>query len=97
MAKLVPTTKVDQETKTKDRKPARAAGPSLSRLVDPKPKEAVASGQVNTNQPTKLHPAFEKKLKEIDEDIKAGRNLEGPFKTADELLEALNLPKNQSS
>ena len=92
MTKSVLAVRVDNQTKIKARKLARDAGLSLSDLINWQLKTIVSQGLVDI--PTKLNPKFEKQLERIDADIKAGRNLKGPFKTGAELSQALNLDKD---
>ena len=97
MAKSILTVRVDQQTKTKARQLAQDAGLSLSHLVDLQLQKLVSEGRVDINPDIKLNPVFEKRLEKIDADLKSDRNIEGPFKTTEELFEALSLPKKDDA
>ena len=97
MAKSILTVRVDHQTKTKARRIAQDAGLSLSNLVDLQLQKLVAQGEIDVEDSTKISPAFAKNLERIDADLKANRNIEGPFKTTADLFEALDLPPKDES
>lgn len=91
MTKANLTIKVDRQTKTQARQIAEAVGLSLGDLVDIQLKQMIKTSQIYSPSSRPLSPEFAQYLREINADFKAGRNLMGPFKTLDEVFEALNL------
>ena len=91
MTKTNLTLKVDSQTKTQAQQIAQAVGLSLGDLVDIQLKQLIKTSQVYTPSSRSLSPEFAQYLREINADFKAGRNLMGPFKTLDEVFEALDL------
>ena len=80
--------KLDADVKTKAQALAQKFGLSLSTLINVQLKQAVRDQRLELNvelPPEQMTPALEKELGKINKDIKAGKNLVGPFATHEEL------------
>ena len=89
MGKSILTVKVDEETKKGARQLAKTTGITLSQLVDLQLARAVAAGLGRADSPGEIRPEVANYLKKASADAAAGRNTQGPFKTADETIQAL--------
>ena len=79
------TIKIDSDVKHEAQKLAKSLGLSLSAIVENKLKEVIRDRKVVFEEELILNHKTAKELLEIEADIKAGRNMSGPFKTFDEL------------
>lgn len=81
--------KIDRSLKDEARKTAQALGVSLNAVINQYIKEFVSAREVVFTD----HPLPNKKtrmvLDRISADIKAGRNLVGPFDSAQDLIKSL--------
>ncbi|MFA6376561.1 MAG: hypothetical protein WCX69_04150 [Candidatus Paceibacterota bacterium] len=81
--------KIDKLLKSDAQKTARALGVSLNAVVNQYIKEFVANRQVVFTD----HPVPNKKTRRLldraSADIKAGKNLYGPFYSAEEMIKSL--------
>ena len=87
--KTTTSLKIDKDIKEKASKLASSLGLNLSTVINHSLKKFIADKKITFEE----HPPFNKKteklmLKALD-DIKKGKNLEGPFHTIDELKEYL--------
>lgn len=85
--------KLDTQVKQQSQILAEKLGLSLSAMVNVQLKQAVRDQRVELSvefPPEQMTPALEKKLAKIDKDIKTGKNLVGPFRTAEELDQFFN-------
>ena len=89
MGKLILTVKVDEETKKGARQLAKTTGITLSQLVDRQLARAVAAGLARLDRPGEVRSEVADYMKKVSADAVAGRNTQGPFKTADETNRAL--------
>ena len=79
--------KIDKDTKTKAQRVAKELGLSVSAVVNVYLKEFVRTKRLSVSAESGYHmtPKLERELAEVEEDIKHGRNIDGPFSTEDEL------------
>ena len=85
--------KLDTDVKEQAQTLAEKLGLSLSAMVNVQLKQVVRDQRIELNvefPPEQMTPALEKKLAKIDKDIKAGKNMIGPFRTAAELDQFFN-------
>lgn len=88
--KQVPVTiKIDDELKTDIQKLAKNMGLSFSAIVENKLREVRRERRIEFEEELIPNKKFAKELREIEEDIKAGRNISGPFYSVDELMDSL--------
>lgn len=90
MSQTPVTIKIDTDVKIEAQKLAKSLGLSLSSIVENKLKEVIRDRQVVFTEEFIPNEKTSKILAEADADIKAGRNLSGPFDSVDELMEHLN-------
>ena len=90
MSQIPITVKIDASLKQEAQKLAKSLGLSLSAIVENKLKEVVRERRVVFEDEFIPNKKTAKELGEIEADIKAGRNLSGPFKTFEELEKHLN-------
>ena len=81
--------KVDKDIKEKCAKIARNLGLSLSTIVNASLRNFIKTETFSVSTAEKMTPYMESWLAEIEEDIKAGKNISGPFDTVDELISHL--------
>ena len=89
MSKSILTVKVDEATKKGARQLAKTAGLTLSQLVDQQLAKAVVAGSGRLDSPDDIRPEVADYLKKASADAAAGRNTQGPFKTAGEAIRVL--------
>ena len=82
--------KIDQETKVAAQKLAREMGLSLSAVVNGNLKHFVNERHIYFEAPLVPNKKTRRLLDAAEKDIKAGRNIVGPFDTAEEMLRSLN-------
>ncbi len=82
--------KIDADVKEQAQKLAQKLGLSLSTVVENKLREVVAERRVIFEEEFIPNKKTAKELEKIEDDIKANRNLSGPFNTFDELERHLN-------
>lgn len=82
--------KVDKEVKKSAQLVAKSAGLTLSSLVNAYLIQVVATRRIEIYAPEEMTPKLEERLAEIDEDIKSGKNISGPFDNVDDFMAALN-------
>lgn len=90
MSQIPITVKIDADVKQQAQKLAKQLGLSLSAIVENKLKEVVRDRKVVFEEDFIPNEKTAKELEKIEEDIKAGRNLSGPFNTFEELERHLN-------
>ncbi len=90
MSQTPVTIKLDSNVKQEAQKLAKSLGLSLSAIVENKLKEVIRDRKVVFEEELILNDRTAKELLEIEADVKAGRNMSGPFKTFEELEEHLN-------
>ena len=77
--------KTDEETKKKAQEMAKELGLTLSAIINAYLKQAVKSGEVHFST-YRMTPYLEKRIEQVEKDIKAGRNLSPGFESADEAI-----------
>lgn len=90
MSQVPITVKIDADVKRQAQKLAQRLGLSLSSIVENKLKEVVSERRVIFEEEYLPNEKIAKELEKIEEDVKAGRNLNGPFNTFEELEKHLN-------
>lgn len=90
MSQIPVTVKIDADVKQQAQKLAKSLGLSLSAIVENKLREVVRERRVIFDEELIPNEKTTKELKEIEADIKAGRNLSAPFKSFEELEKHLN-------
>ncbi len=90
MNQIPVTVKIDADVKQRAQKLAKSLGLSLSSIVENKLREVVRERRVVFEEELIPNAKTAKQLKQIEEDVRAGRNLSGPFKTFEEVEEHLN-------
>ena len=79
------TIKIDTNVKHEAQKLAKSLGLSLSSIVENKLKEAILDRRIVFSEEFTLNEKTAKDLNLIEEDIKAKRNISGPFASLEEL------------
>lgn len=90
MSQTPVTIKIDSDVKQEAQKLAKSLGLSLSAIVENKLKEVIRDRKVVFEDDLIFSDKIAKELLEIEADIKAGRNLIGPFETSEELEKYLS-------
>lgn len=84
------TIKIDADIKAQAQEVAKSLGLSLSAIIENKLKEVVRERRVVFEDDFTPNAKTAKLLAQIEEDVRAGRNMSGPFKTIDALEDHLN-------
>jgi addiction module RelB/DinJ family antitoxin len=87
--KTVINIKTDRKLKMEAQKVAKEAGIPLSLVVNNSLREFVSRRAVTIQAPLVPNAKTAKILSESIKDIKAGRNIEGPFYTVEEFMKGL--------
>lgn len=77
--------KVDKEIKDRSAKIAHSLGLSLSTIVNASLRNFIKTETFSVSNAEQMTPYMESWLAEVEEDIKAGKNLSGPFNSIAEL------------
>ncbi|OGZ65751.1 MAG: hypothetical protein A3D34_00485 [Candidatus Staskawiczbacteria bacterium RIFCSPHIGHO2_02_FULL_33_16] len=81
--------KVDKDIKEKSAKIAHNLGLSLSTVVNASLRNFIKTETFSVSTAEKMTPYMESWLAEIEEDIKAGKNMSKPYDSAEELIKSL--------
>ncbi|HSX41835.1 MAG TPA: type II toxin-antitoxin system RelB/DinJ family antitoxin [Candidatus Saccharimonadales bacterium] len=81
--------KVDAKTKRAAQKIAEELGLSLSAVVNANLHQFVRDREISLNAPLKPSKWLKTVIKETEEDIKLGRNIVGPFDSAEAMIASL--------
>ena len=90
MSQIPVPVKIDAELKQEAQKLAKSLGLSLSAIVENKLKEVVRERRLIFEEELISNKKTAKDLRQIENDVKADRNLRGPFNTFDELEKHLD-------
>ena len=90
MSKTLINIKTDTTVKKEAQKIAKELGVPLSTVVNAYLKEFVRELSVRLSLDPQPRPEVAKALREASEDFKKGKNISGPFKTAEEMIKSLN-------
>lgn len=90
MSQIPVTIKIDAELKQEAQKLAKSLGLSLSAIIENKLRQVVRERRIVFEEELVPNARTAKTLREIEEDVKAGRNLSGPLKTLEEIENHLN-------
>lgn len=82
--------KADKEVKENAQKIAKDLGLTLSAIMNASLKEFIRNRSVSFSTIPKMTPYLESVLDEVEKDIKEGKNMAGPFSTAEEMDEYLD-------
>ena len=85
MSKTIVNFKTDVKTKEELKKFAAELGLPVSAILNAQVKDMLRKRRVVLTTDLEPTPYLEKILIQAEKDIKTGRNISGPFKTADEL------------
>ncbi|MEK7117307.1 MAG: hypothetical protein AAB861_00860, partial [Patescibacteria group bacterium] len=81
--------KADKDIKEKAGRTAKEMGLPLSTVVNAYLRQFIAERRITFSVPLKPSKKLEKILRETDQDIKEGKNIEGPFYTAEDMMKSL--------
>lgn len=81
--------KTDVALKTRAQKTAKELGVPLSVVVNQYLRQFVSEGSITFSKPLAQNAKTRKMLNEALADIRKGKNLAGPFKTAEEMIARL--------
>lgn len=87
--KTVINIKADKEVKEQAVETARQIGLPLSAVMNAFLKQFIAEKQVTFSVPLRPTKWLQKLLRETEEDWKKGKNYEGPFSSAHEMIKSL--------
>jgi addiction module RelB/DinJ family antitoxin len=90
MSQIPVTIKIDADLKQDAQKLAKSLGLSLSAIIENKLRQVVRERRVVFEEELVPNQKTADELRQIEADVKAGRNLSGPFKSAEELERHLN-------
>lgn len=82
--------KADKEVKENAAKVARDLGLNLSDVINASLRNFIRTREVIFSDTPRMTPELEKLLDKVEEDIKKGRNIIGPFKSAKDANEYLD-------
>ena len=91
MNQIPVTIKIDADLKQEAQKLAKNLGLSLSAIVENKLRQAVRERRIVFEEEPAPNARTAKLLRDIEEDIRAGRNLSKPTHNYDELAAELNI------
>jgi len=81
--------KVDKDIKEKSAKIAQNLGLSLSTIVNASLRNFIKTETFSVSTAEQMTPYMESWLAEIEQDIKAGKNMSKSYDTAEELIKSL--------
>ena len=87
--KTIINIKADKDIKEKAGRTAKEMGLPLSTVVNAYLRQFIAERRITFSVPLKPSKKLEKILRETDQDIKEGKNIEGPFYTAEDMMKSL--------
>ena len=90
MSKTLINIKTDTKVKKEAQKIAKELGVPLSTVVNAYLKEFVRERSVRLSLDPQPRPEVVKMLHEASEDFKKGKNISGPFETAEDMIKSLN-------
>ena len=88
--KTIINIKADKEVKEKAKKLAEELGLSLSAVINSQLKQFIRNRSIFISSIPKMTPELEELLREVEIDIKEGRNLSGPFDSTEKFIEHLD-------
>ena len=88
--KTIINIKADREVKNQAKEVARAMGLPLSSIVNAFLKEFINERRVEFFAPLQPSKKLQVILRKSKRDLKKGKNLEGPFSSASEMIKSLN-------
>lgn len=90
MSQIPVTIKIDADLKQDAQKLAKSLGLSLSAIIENKLRQVVRERRIIFEEEFVPNEKTAKELRQIEADVKAGRNLSGPFRTFEEVEKHLN-------
>lgn len=90
MSQVAVTIKIDAQVKKEAQELAKRLGLSLSAIIENNLKTTVRERKVVFEDEFVLNKKTARELRRAERDIKAGKNLSGPFNSYEELEEYLN-------
>lgn len=88
--KTLLTVKTDKELKKRAQETAEVIGIPLGTIINAYLREFVVERRVAFAAPERMTPKLEADIAEIERDIAEGKNLSGPFHTAEAFIAHLN-------
>ena len=82
--------KADKEVKEQAQKVAAELGMPLSTIINAYLKQFIQTKEVHFVAEGKLKPAVKKRLERLTKDVREGKNVSGPFSSAEEMDAYLN-------
>ncbi|KKP87471.1 MAG: hypothetical protein UR90_C0004G0018 [Parcubacteria group bacterium GW2011_GWC1_35_8] len=82
--------KIDKSLKEKAHKVAHALGVSLNAVINQNIKEFIDARQVTFTDEPILNKKTQKLLAKLSKDAREGKNMVGPFYTAEDMIKSLN-------
>ena len=89
MKQSILSVKIDPKLKKEVQTFADHVGLSVSDIVKNQLRQVLRERRVSFEEELVPNAKFAKELREIEEDIKAGRNIVGPFDSVDDLMKSL--------
>lgn len=83
--KTILNVKTDKDLKRKAQEVAKEIGLPLSTVVTGFLKEFIEKKEVRFSVPYQMSPKLERRLTRTEKDIKAGRNMSGPFSSGEQM------------
>jgi addiction module RelB/DinJ family antitoxin len=87
---LKTTIQIDAATKKRAQQIADGLGLPLSAIVDDFLQQFIRDKKLPKEKAYQMSPKLEKMLEKVEEDIKKGKNISGPFYTAEEMIRHLH-------
>lgn len=89
--KTATSVKLDKDVKKEASKLASQLGLNLSAIINASLKKFVAERRVVFSLHSEFNAKTEKMMLQINDDIKKGKNIIGPFRNSDDLFKALEI------
>ncbi len=89
---IIINVKTDPKTKKEVQEFAHSLGLTVSGLINAQLRQMLRDRRVVLTDELEPTPYLEKIIRQVEKDLKTGRNISGPFKTADEMFAHLNKP-----
>ncbi len=90
MAKTLINIRTDVEVKNEAQKVARDMGLPLSTVINAYLRQFIRTKEIHFSVEGELKPSVKKRLDRLMKEARKGKNLSGPFSTADDAIRYLN-------
>ena len=88
--KILINIKADKEVKEAAQKVASELGIPLSTIINAYLKQFIKTKEIHFTAEGRLKPAVKRRLDRFTKEVRAGKNVSGPFSSAEEMDEYLN-------